>query len=128
MSKHILDTSVLIDHLRGRWEAVEFITELARQGHQLGICYVNIAELCSGLSDKERNRANLLIENLDYYQIGWDIARSAGDYRFSFARKGVTLTITDTLVAAVAIAQDATIITANAKDYPMEGNKLLDQP
>ena len=128
MAKYILDTTVLIDHLRGRREVVEFITELAQQGHQLGTCCVNIAELYAGLSDKEHNRANRLIEHLDYYEISRGIAKLAGGYRFSFARQGVTLTTADTLVAAVAIDQDATLMTANARDYPMDGIKVIDQP
>ena len=127
MANYILDTTVLIDHLRGRREVVELVTGLARQSHQLGVCCINIAELYSGLSDEEHSKADRLIDHLDYYDISPDIAKLAGSYRFNFAKKGLTLTTSDTLVAATAITQDATLITANIKDYPMEEIKLLKQ-
>lgn len=40
----------------------------------------------------------------------------------------MTLTVTDTLIAAVAIARGCTLVTANRKDYPMTEIQLLDQP
>jgi predicted nucleic acid-binding protein len=49
MAKYLLDTTILIDHLRGRQEAVDLLTALAHQGHRLGLCCVNVAELYSGL-------------------------------------------------------------------------------
>jgi predicted nucleic acid-binding protein len=128
VAKYILDTTVLIDHLRGRRKVVELVTRLAQEAHQLGVCCVNIVELYSGLNDEEQGKADRLVNYLDYYDITREIAKLAGSYRFSFARKGLTLTITDTLVAATTIVQDATLVTANVKDYPMEEIKLLTQP
>lgn len=128
MTKYLLDTTALIDHLHGRQRTVELITGLAHQGHDLGVCCVNVAELYSGLSDKERVKADRLIDSLDYYEIPQDASKMAGNYRFDFTKRGVTLTTTDTLVAATAIKHGATLITANVKDYPMEEIELLQQP
>jgi len=128
MAKYLLDTTVLIDHLRGRQKVVETITRLARQGHDLGVCCINIAELYSGLNDKERTGAEKLVDCLGYYDITRDIAKMAGNYRFEFARNGITLTVSDTLVAAAAINYGATLITANVKDYPMKEIELFQQP
>lgn len=47
------------------------------------------------------------------------IAQQAGDWRYDFARRGVQLTTTDCLIAATAHAHHATVVTGNAKDYPM---------
>ena len=38
------------------------------------------------------------------------------------------LTTTDTLVAAAAVSNEATLVTANVRDYPMEEVELLQQP
>ncbi len=128
MAKYLLDTTALIDHLRGQQKVTDIMTRLARQGNELGVCCINVAELYAGLSDKERTKAEKLIDSFDYFETSKDIAKMAGRYRFEFARKGITLTTSDTIVAAVAISYGATLITANVKDYPMKEIELLQQP
>lgn len=43
----------------------------------------------------------------------------AGRWRRDFARKGVTLSQGDCLIAAAAVAVDARLITGNPKHFPM---------
>ena len=128
IAKYLLDTTILIDHLRGRQEAVDLLTVLVRQGHRLGLCCVNVAELYSGLRHEERARADRLIGNLDFYDVTREAAKQAGQYRYDFACRGITLSIADTLVAATAVTQSATLVTANTKDFPIEGIELLEHP
>lgn len=128
MSKYLLDTTVLIDHLRGRQPVVKFVTELAQAGNELGTCSIGVAELYSGLSDKHRAIAEKLIDSLEYWETTRETAKLAGSYRFDFARKGVALTTTDALVAAVAVKHGAVLVTANTKHYPMKEVELLQQP
>lgn len=128
MAKYLLDTTVLIEHLRGQQKVTDMIIRLARQGNELGVCCINIAELYAGLSDKERTKAEKLTDSLNYYETSKDIAKMAGCYRFDFVRKGITLTTSDTIVAAIAISYGAILITANIKDYPMKEIELLQQP
>lgn len=128
MAKYLLDTTVLIDYLRGSKEVVQLLTDLAHQGHQLGICAINVAELYSGLSKPEQTKAEPLVDSLNFYEVTREAAKQAGNYRFSFARQGISLSVTDTLIAAVAVEQGATLITANVKDYPMPEVRLLKQP
>ncbi|WP_176236548.1 PIN domain-containing protein [Candidatus Hakubella thermalkaliphila] len=44
MTKYLLDTTALIDYLNGRHHVVSLIQSLAREGHTLGLCCINIAE------------------------------------------------------------------------------------
>ena len=120
MTKYLLDTTILIEHLRGKKEAVSFITGLMGQGHRLCVCCVNIAELYSGLNREQGTRAKLLIDALDYCDATTDTAIQAGIYRYEFARQGISLSVTDTLVAAIAKTHGAIIVTANIKHYPMK--------
>ena len=128
MARYLLDTTVLIDFLRGRQVIVELLERLAKEGHELGVCAVNIAELYSGLSPEERRKADRLIDNLRYFDIDREAAKLAGSYRYAFARQGRPLSTADTLVAAAAVMNGAILITANVKDYPMEDLQLLEQP
>ena len=47
MAKYLLDTTALIDYLKGHQPVVELLRELAEQGHDLGICCINVTELYS---------------------------------------------------------------------------------
>ena len=128
MARYLLDTTVLIDHLRGRQEVVELVTTLAQQGHELRVCCVNIAELYSGIGHGERSKADLLTDAMGFQDVTPQIAKEAGRYRHDFARPGRTLSVADTLIAAAAIAGDATLITANTADFPMSEIQLQEQP
>ena len=100
MAKYILDTTLLIDHLRGRNDAQELVDTLAADGHRLGVCCVSVSELYAGLGPDEQETAGDLTDNLEYFAVSLDAAREAGRYRHEFARRGTTLSITDTLIAA----------------------------
>lgn len=126
MAKYILDTTLLIDHLRGRKGAAELVDTLALDNHRLGVCCVSIAELYSGLGQDELAAAGDLTDNMEYYEVSREAAKEAGRYRYEFARRGTTLSTADTLIAATAIDLGATLITANTRDFPMEEIELLE--
>ena len=126
VAKYILDTTLLIDHLRGRKEAPELIDSLALDGHRIGVCCVSIAELYAGLGQDARAAADDFTGGLEYYQVSREAAKMAGRYLYEFARIGTTLSTTDALIAATAIEEDAILITANTKDFPMDEIELLE--
>jgi len=128
VAKYLLDTTVLIDYLRGQSAVVDLLTALGGEGHQLGVCCINVAELYAGLSPQQQARANRLIDSLEFYDVSRETAKQAGRFRFDFARRGVILAVTDGLIAATATQEGATLITANIRDFPMEELQLLQQP
>ena len=128
MADYLLDATALIDYFRGRRGIIELMNTLANQGHILGVCSITVAELYAGLSEEERSGANRLIDAMDYHDVSREIAKEAGRYRYEFARRGTSLSTTDTLFAATAIAEGAILITANTKDFPMEEIELLEHP
>ena len=128
MGKFLLDTTALIDYLRGQKDTVQLVNSLAHQGHQLGLCCINVAEVYSGLTEQERAGADRLIDTLDFYEVSREVAKRGGQYRYDFARQGITLSTADTLVAATAIGEGATLVTANTRDFPMEEVVLLEHP
>lgn len=128
MANYLLDTTALIDYLAGRQAVVDLVTKLAHQGHILGVCCINIAELYSGLKENKKQQTDHLVSNLFYYEATLEISKMAGSYRSSFARRGIALSIADTIVAATAIANQAVLITVNIRDYPMDEIRMLKQP
>ena len=126
MADYLLDATALIDHLRGRQGIIDLLKTLANPSNRLGVCCITVAELYAGLSQDERAAASRLIDAMEYFDVSREIAKEAGRYRYEFARRGRTLSTTDTIIAATAIAQGATLITANARDFPMEEIELLE--
>lgn len=125
MTNHLLDANALIDYFRRRRSTLSLLERLEAQGHRLAICAVGLAELYSGFSPRQRIAADPVVNRWLYYETTPAIAKEAGRYRYEFARRGITLSATDSLIAAVAIANDATLITNNVRDFPMDGIRIL---
>jgi predicted nucleic acid-binding protein len=94
----------------------------------MGLCCVNVAELYAGLSPQEQARAERLMDSLDFFPVSREAAKQAGRFRFEYARRGVSITTADALIASAAIEEGAVLITANVRDFPMTALQRLEQP
>ncbi len=119
MANYLLDTTVVIDCLRGKSEAVEFLTRIASEGSVAGCCLINIVEVYAGMRDKEREATKKLLESLEYYEVTKDTAKQAGEYKRQYRERGITLSLSDVIIAAVAMSDDLVLVTGNPKHYPM---------
>lgn len=124
MSVFLLDTSVIIDALNGKRNRKHQLGQLLNQGDLLACCSINIAEVYAGMRPHEAASTDSFLRSLAYYEITWEGARRAGELRYQHARLGRTLSLADTLIAAVALLRDLVLITDNVKDYPMSGLRL----
>lgn len=124
MNKYLLDTTAIIDFSKGREPATSRILEMINT-EDVGICAINAAEFFTGLPVEKRKEWEEFFSSLLYWNISQKAATQAGCFRYDFQKKGKQLTTTDTLIAAVAIQEDAIIVTNNVKDYPMKAVTLL---
>ena len=99
--------------------SVALISNLAAQGHTLCTCVVVLAEVRAGLSPREWVTAETLLTSLHFLPASAHAGAQAGDWRYAYARRGVTLSTTDCLIAATAAEHGATIVTGNIRDFPM---------
>jgi tRNA(fMet)-specific endonuclease VapC len=120
MSRYLLDTTALIDFSKGREPAFSLIRRFIENGEEVGVSPINVAEFYSGLAPSQYPVWDEFFEPLILWPISLGAARKAGRFRYDFAREGVSLSTTDTLVAAVALEHRAVIVTSNVKDYPMD--------
>ena len=116
----LLDTTVLIDVLRGRPGTVERLRQEAGRGDAPWTCAVNVEETVRGLRASEVGAAHVLFDGLRIAPLGREQGALAGEWRRAFAARGVTLPQADCLVAAAAVGVGATLATGNPKDFPME--------
>ena len=125
MTDHLLDSTALVDYFRKRGAVIGLLERLEAQGHRLAVCAVGVAEVYSGFDAQERIKNDPVVDMWSYYETTQATAKEAGRYRYEFARRGIRLSATDTLIAAVAIANDAILVTKNVRDFPMDGIQIL---
>lgn len=114
----LLDTTILIDLFRGRQEAIVFLDKLTQEG-SLFVCAIVVAEIFSGVRPEELSKVEEFFEAMDYCPIEYRTAKRAGLYRRDYQKKGITLSISDTLIAAVAVDHSLTLVTKNVRHFPM---------
>jgi predicted nucleic acid-binding protein len=69
-----------------------------------------------------------LFGGLEYFETPRTTAERAGRLKGTWARKGHTLGLPDTLIAAVALENGLTLATGKRKHFPMPELKLLTSP
>ena len=121
MATYLLDTTVIVDVLNGKRERNELLAGLVRQGNSLACCAINVAEVFAGMRPDEAAATDALLKRLDYYEVTWEIAKRAGELRYQQARRGHTRSLTDTIIASVAMSYGLTLMTDNVKDYSIGG-------
>lgn len=125
MSRYLLDTTALIDFSKRREPAFSLVHRFLQNGDEIGVSPINVAEFYSGLAASAWEIWDEFFEPLILWPISLSAAKQAGKFRYDFARNGISLSTTDTLVAAVALEYRASIVTSNVKDYPMREVTLL---
>ncbi len=123
----VLDTTVLIDYLRGR-AVVDRMTMLRRRGDVALTTAINVEEVVRGLRPDEEAAAGILFDGLGIVPLGRSEGRQAGEWRRTFARRGVTLSQADCLIAAAAQAVAGVLATGNPAHFPMSDVTLEHWP
>jgi predicted nucleic acid-binding protein len=128
MATILLDTSVIFDHLNGRYGRTAFLDNLIEEGHVLACCAVNITEVYAGLRSGEETRTDTFLNSLECLPVTPEIARQAGLLRRDWRMHGQTLSYTDVTIAAVALGNRVPLLTDNGKHFPMSGLQLFPIP
>lgn len=128
MARYLLDTDAVIDYLGGIPASVSLVQELRSRDDLLCTCSVVIAEVFSGLHPQDRDKAQALLGACSFLPTSLQASRQAGEWRYLYARRGMTLYTADVLIAATAHIYGATIVTGNLNDYPMPEVSVLPLP
>lgn len=123
----VLDSTVLIDFLRGR-PAVERVRGLRAVGDVPATTAVNIEEVVRGIREAESPIVDRLFQGLVVLPVDRVAGQQAGEWRREFAARGVTLWQADCLIAATAFVNGAQLVTGNPKDFPMAGLSIEHWP
>jgi predicted nucleic acid-binding protein len=115
----LLDTTVLIDLLRGREGAGARLRDLRARDDVAWVCAVNVEEAVRGLLPGEHASARAFFAGIRVAPLGAREGWQAGEWRGDFARRGKTLAQADCLVAAAALSIGGRLATGNPRDFPM---------
>ncbi|MDO8570710.1 MAG: type II toxin-antitoxin system VapC family toxin [Candidatus Daviesbacteria bacterium] len=114
--KLIVDTSILIDHLRGG-NAWKKIAGEIDDDTQLFVPTIVLFELFSGTSTKDPvnvRQIYKLLSNFQRLDLSEAVARQAGEL-YRDTKK--TLQVPDYIIAASALQMNATVVTLNKKHF-----------
>jgi len=114
----LVDSDVLIAHLRDLEDARHWLMETRREG-PLAISVVSIAELAGGMRSAERREVWRLLASFRAEPVTEVIARRAGDFGRQFRRSHSGIGLGDYLIAATADVKGYRLATLNVRHFPM---------
>ena len=115
---HILDSGILIRHLRDQKGYPELTDRLTDKG-DVYISAMTRLEIVRGMRDREQFKTFELFESLDTIPVTAGIADLAGELIRMWRGRGMILSDADSIIAATAINHGLTLVSANAKHFPM---------
>lgn len=121
----LIDTDLAIEHLRGRLPAnVEQRFESAIMANDAATSIVNVAELRAGVAraagSSDVARTSLLgrlLDSLVILPLDDAATREYAAVRAQLQRSGTPIGPLDALIAAIALANNATLVTNNTREF-----------
>lgn len=118
MADYILDTGVLIRHLRDYHGYPELVNHLSEKG-EVSISAMTRLEIVRGMRDREKRATFELLDSLETLNVTSSIADQAGELIRFWKAHGATIGDADAIIAACAIQHNLTLVTTNPKHFPM---------
>lgn len=114
----LVDTSVLIDYLRGSIPAAEVVENEHRQA-RLEASETTRLEVLAGMRPLEETRTRSLLSILVWHPVDADIAERAGELGRQWLPSHHTIDGADLAIAATADVYGLRLLTRNVKHFPM---------
>jgi predicted nucleic acid-binding protein len=118
MPDFLLDSDVVIWHLRGRSPVVALVLGLVRRG-SVGLSAISRAEVLLGMREPERALTFRFLDSCETLPVTAETADRAGEAIRAFRAQGVTLSLPDALIGATALNASIPLYTCNPRHYPL---------
>jgi predicted nucleic acid-binding protein len=112
----VLDTSILVDHLRASTAATEYLIGL---DDRPSCSEISRIEVIQGLRSSERGAADSLFALIAWIPVSEAVARRAGELGRQWRRSHPGIGVADLAIAATTEHIDASLATLNLKHFPM---------
>ena len=125
----ILETSFILDYLKGEKDAVAKMQALMDADELVGVTTPTIFELWTGLaavedSNKEKSKINSVIEDQVIYMLDKKCAEEAGRINGELIKKGLQIEPEDCMIAGIAIANNKKLLTRDGHFGRIEGLRI----
>jgi predicted nucleic acid-binding protein len=118
MGRFLLDSDIIIWHLRGREEVTAMLRDLQRFGVP-GCSALSVLEVQLGVKKGEEEKTNYFFRYLRVFDVNREVASKAAQLIREYKGRGVTLDIPDAVIASTCILHDLILVTYNRKHYPI---------
>lgn len=115
----VLDSSVIIDHLRGDARARRLILAALASGDELWSVTAARVEIVGGLRPGEERATYALLGIISWLDVTTDVADLAGRYAAQYRRSHGGIDTVDYLIAAAVDTLVAELRTLNVRHFPM---------
>ena len=123
--RYLLDSTVLIDHANADRAAIELLSRLVSEGHDLYTCDVVTCETLSRGEPDELRHVAALLDALDYVATTPTAARLAAASRHARHLAGGKRSLGDALIAGIAMHLGAIVVTRNRPDFARQAVETL---
>jgi hypothetical protein len=115
----VVDTSVLVDHLRGDARATERLAGAVEAGDELWSVTPVRTEVLAGARADEEEAISRLLGQLQWLDVTTELADAAGRLAATYLRSHAGIDTIDYLLAAGTQHLDAALLTLNVRHFPM---------
>lgn len=115
----VVDTSVLIDHLRGDARARDALRGAAQAGERLCASVLTKVEIFAGMRADEEQATRRLLDSLNLIEVDDAVAEQAGMLANRYLRSHPGVDPVDYVIAATTQRLGAELWTRNLKHFPM---------
>ncbi len=115
----VVDTSVLIDHLRGDDRARQLVKKATRAGARVVASVLTKVEILAGVRPHEAQATRRLLDRVEWIEVDDELAERAGALAARFVPSHPGIEVVDYVIAASAQRLDAELWTRNVGHFPM---------
>lgn len=122
--RYLLDTGLLIRHLRGQKSTVQLLRSLGKS-NRLCISTVTRLEVRAGAHPDEQADTQKLLSRFVNFDLTVAVADRAGELVFHGRKSQTPILFPDAVIAATALIHNITLVTFNTQDFENVANLSL---